>query len=79
MNTRSDHTINSILLLAGAFTFVFLLGEMVHEFGHYLSHMAYGNQDIQVHLDPFGGSRIIGVTSLPGEVMGITSAGRSPV
>jgi hypothetical protein len=74
MNTRSNHPIKSILLLAGAFTFAFLLGEMVHEFGHYLSHLAYGNQNIRVHLDPFGGSRIVGVTSLPGEVMGITSA-----
>jgi hypothetical protein len=64
----------SILLLAGAFTFAFLLGEMVHEFGHYLAHLAYGNAGVGVHLDPFGGSRIVGVTSLPLNVMGVTSA-----
>jgi hypothetical protein len=64
----------SILLLAGAFTFAFLLGEMVHEFGHYLTHLAYGNTGVGIHLDPFGGSRIVGVTSLPLNVMGVTSA-----
>jgi hypothetical protein len=74
MSDRSSQTIKSIQLLAGSFTFAFLLGEMVHEYGHYLRHRAYGNLDAQVHLDPFGGSRIVGVIALPVEVMGVTSA-----
>jgi hypothetical protein len=74
MSSHPNHTIKSILLLAGSFSFVFLLGEMVHEFGHYLMHMVYDTQNIQVHLDPFGGSMIVGVTDLPGEVAGVTSA-----
>jgi hypothetical protein len=68
-------TIKSILFLAGAFTFAFLLGEMTHEFGHYLTHLVFDTPDVGVHLDPFGGSRIIGVTSFPdAAVAGITSA-----
>ena len=74
MNTHSSQTFKSILLLAGAFIFAFLLGEMVHEYGHYLRHRAYGNLEAQVHLDPFGGSRIVGGNTLPAEVMGVTSA-----
>jgi len=67
--------IKSILLLAGSSTFASLLGEMVHEYGHYLGHLAFGNPDnVQVHLDPFGGSRIVGVVSLPDEMIGVTSA-----
>lgn len=75
MTTNQTRSIKSILLLAGSFTFAFLLGEMVHEYGHYLCHLAYGNPDnVQVHVDPFGGSRIMGVTSLPDKVLGVTSA-----
>lgn len=66
--------LKSILLLAGAFTFAFLFGEMVHELGHYLAHLAFGNTSVRIHLDPFGGSRIVGVRSLPLNVMGVTSA-----
>jgi len=72
---HQTRSIKSILLLAGSFTFAFLLGEMVHEYGHYLGHLAYGNPDnVQVHVDPFGGSMIEGVTSLPDKVISITSA-----
>ena len=67
------HTLKSILLLVGSFTFTFLLGEMVHEFGHYLAHMAYGNTYVNVILDPFGGSRITGVTIQSLSIMGVTS------
>jgi len=75
MTVNQTRSIKSILLLAGSFTFAFLLGEMVHEYGHYLGHLAYGNPDnVQVHIDPFGGSRIMGVASLPATVLGVTSA-----
>jgi len=68
-------SIKSILLLAGSFTFAFLLGELVHEYGHYLGHLAYGNPDnVWVHVDPFGGTMIIGVTSLPDKIISVTSA-----
>ena len=67
-------SIKQILLLAGSFAFAFLLGEMVHELGHYLCHLSYGNPDIRIHLDPFGGSRIVGVRTLPPQVMGVTCA-----
>jgi hypothetical protein len=67
------NSIRAILFLIGSFTFAFLLGEAVHELGHYLSHLAYGNTGVGVHLDPWGGSRITGVKSLPLTVMGITS------
>jgi len=74
-NKGSIQKVQSILLLAGSFTFAFLLGETVHEFGHYLGHLACGNPDnAQVHLDPFGGSRIVGVSSIPDEIMAVTSA-----
>ncbi|HSG42867.1 MAG TPA: hypothetical protein VLA72_06915 [Anaerolineales bacterium] len=67
--------IKLILLLAGSFTFAFLLGEMVHEYGHYLGHLAYENPDnVQVHIDPYGGSMIIGVTYLPDKIISVTSA-----
>ena len=62
------------LLLAGSFTFAFLFGEMVHEYGHYFSHLWFGNKDVGVYLNPFGSSHIFGVTSLPLREMGITSA-----
>jgi hypothetical protein len=72
-NTVAGHRTRSTLLLAGSFAFAFLLGEAVHELGHYLAHRAYGTPDIGIHLDPFGGSHIVGVKSLPLEVMGVTS------
>ena len=75
MDTNQTRPVKSILLLAGSFTFAFLLGEMAHEYGHYLGHLAYGNPDsVQVHIDPFGGSVIMGVASLPDKVLGVTSA-----
>jgi hypothetical protein len=70
----SNQTVKSILLLFGSFTFAFLFGEMVHEYGHYLSHQFYGYEDVKIHLDPFGGSRIVGTPDLPVEMMGFTSA-----
>jgi hypothetical protein len=69
----STQTIKSILLLAGSFTFAFLLAEMVHETGHYLAHLVYGNSGAGVHLDPFGGSRITGIDSLSSQGIGVTS------
>lgn len=74
-NKGSMQNIRSMLLLAGSFTFAFLLGETVHEFGHYLGHLAYGNPDhVHVHLDPFGGSRILGASFLPGQMKIVTSS-----
>jgi hypothetical protein len=58
----------------GAFTFAFLLGETVHEFGHFLAHRAYGHLTVRVHLDPFGSSRMTGVPSMTQKAAGITSA-----
>lgn len=67
--------VKSVLFLTGSFTFAFLLGEMAHEYGHYPGHIAYGNPgNVQVHLDPFRGSRIVGATSLPDEMNNVTSA-----
>jgi hypothetical protein len=65
--------LKAALWLAGAFTFAFLLGEGVHELGHYLAHWAYGNRTVWIVLDPFGSSRIVGVSQLPQNVMGVTS------
>jgi hypothetical protein len=48
----------------------FSLVEAAHEFGHYLSHLAYGNEGVQVHPDPLGGSKIVGVTSFQTKAMG---------
>ena len=75
MSSNQTRSIKSILLLAGSFTFAFLFGELVHEYGHYLGHLAYGNPDnVWVHVDPFGGTMIVGVTSLPDKIISITSA-----
>lgn len=75
MSSNQTRSIKSILLLAGSFTFAFLLSELVHEYGHFWGHIAYENPDnIQVHIDPLGGSRIMGVASLPDKVLGVTSA-----
>ena len=65
--------LKTILLLMGSFAFAFLLGEMVHEWGHFLAHRSFGVEGISIHLDPFGGSRILGVRDLPLRVMGITT------
>jgi len=74
MYIDQTRSVKSILLLAGSFTFAFLLGEMVHDYGHYLGHLAYGNPDnVKVHLDPFGGTMIVGVSSLPDKVISVTS------
>lgn len=46
MSTRvapSNFT-RTILLLMGSFTFAFLLGEAIHESGHLLAHLGFGNQ-----------------------------------
>ena len=75
MSNNQTQSIKSTLLLAGSFTFAFLFGEMVHEYDHFLGHFAYGNPDnVQVHVDPFGGTMIVGVTSLPDKVISVTSA-----
>jgi len=65
--------LQGILLLMGSFSFAFLLGEAVHESGHWLAHQLYGNEGIGIHIDPFGGSHITGVGALPMAVMGVTS------
>lgn len=70
---RSTRTVQSILLLAGAFTFAFLLGELIHDSGHYFCHLAYGISGVGVHFDPFGGTHISGADGLSVEVLGITS------
>jgi len=75
MTNNQARSIKSILLLAGSFTFAFLLGELAHDYGHYLGHLAYGNPDnVWVHVDPFGGTMIVGVTSLPDKIICVTSA-----
>ncbi len=66
--------LKTMLFLMGSFTFAFLLGEMVHEWGHFLAHRYFGVQGVSIHLDPFGGSKILGVMSLPMREMGITTA-----
>ena len=66
--------LKSILLLTGAFTFAFLFGELVHEFGHYFCHVVYDNAGVQVHIDPFGGTHISGADGLTDKVLGVTSA-----
>lgn len=71
--------IKAFLILAGGFTFSFLLGEAVHESGHYLAHIFLGNQDASVYLDPFGGSRIIGVTGFQTRVMGAVTSAAGPL
>ncbi len=73
-NSKISGFFRPTLLLAGAFVFSFLWGEMIHEYGHYVSHLIYGNKGISVYLNPFGSSRIMGVISLPLRQMGITSA-----
>jgi hypothetical protein len=71
---KKPSVIGPVFLLAGAFVFAFLWGEMVHEYGHYLSHLIFGNHDVHVYLNPFGSSRIMGVTALPLMQAGITAA-----
>ena len=71
---RRSQVVQSVLLLAGSFTFAFLFGELVHDSGHYLCHLAYGNTWVRVTFDPFGGTRIIGANGLPDQVAAGTSA-----
>lgn len=71
--SKSSRLFRMIILLAGAFTFAFLLGELVHDSGHLYAHLAYGNTWIKVHFDPFGGTRIMGASELPADVLGVTS------
>ncbi len=61
-----------VLFLFASFTFVFCLGEAVHELGHLLAHRAYGYEAGMI-LDPFGGSRTLGSSS-PRAIRGATSA-----
>jgi hypothetical protein len=46
---------------------------MVHEFGHYFAHQAYGNTEVGIVLDPFGGSYMSGVRVQSPSEMGVTS------
>jgi hypothetical protein len=71
---NNSRNLKTALILMGSFTFAFLLGETVHEWGHYLAHRYFGVPGISIHLDPFGGSRIMGVKALPMREMGITTA-----
>lgn len=61
------------MLLFGAFTFAFTLGEAIHELGHYVADRAYG-AEARIRLDPFGGSRILLDSPLPKEGIGIACA-----
>nr|MBN1230176.1 hypothetical protein [Anaerolineae bacterium] len=54
---KSLQTIQAALLLFGSYVFVFLLGEAVHEFGHFVTDTLWGF-DVRIVLDPFGGSHI---------------------
>ncbi len=54
-----------VLYLIGAFVFAFLLGELVHEYGHFMMHMIFKHEGVSVVIDPFGGSKNIGVTAMP--------------
>ncbi|MEJ2446908.1 MAG: hypothetical protein P8Y37_03060, partial [Anaerolineales bacterium] len=71
---RDQSRLQIIIFLAGSFTFAFLLGEMVHELGHFLAHRYFGTANVSIHIDPFGNSRILGVQALPLRAMGITTA-----
>jgi hypothetical protein len=62
------------IFLAGSFCFAFLLGEMIHELGHFLAHRYFDIANVSIHIDPFGNSRIMGVQALPLPEMGITTA-----
>lgn len=74
MSTISHQKLKSVLILAGSFTFAFLLGEMIHEFGHFLGHKFYASPNAGVYLDPFGGSHITGTKGLSNSVLAVTSA-----
>lgn len=74
MDPKLHRNLKLILILAGSFTFAFLFGEMIHEFGHYLGHRFYNSPNIGVYLDPFGGSHITGAKNLPNNVLAVTSA-----
>ncbi len=70
--SNKQSILKPVLFLFASFTFVFCLGEAVHEFGHLLAHRVYG-YEAGVILDPFGGSRTLGSAS-PREIWGVTSA-----
>jgi len=70
---RGQSRLQTIILLAGSFAFAFLLGEMVHELGHFLAHRYFGTANVSIHIDPFGNSRIMGVQALPLPTTGITT------
>ena len=55
----------TMLYLIGSFVFAFLLGEWVHETGHFLLHLIFGHEGVSMVIDPFGGSCNTGVTSMP--------------
>ena len=71
-NLKAKSILLPVLLLLGSFMFAFCLGEAVHEFGHFITHRAYG-VNVGVRLDPFGGSKILNGASAPHEILGITS------
>jgi hypothetical protein len=70
---KTSRILKITLLLAAAFTFALLLGELVHDSGHYFCHLAYGNTWIKVQFDPFGGTHIMGAGELPADILGVTS------
>ncbi len=51
----------TVVYLIGSFVFAFLLGEIVHEYGHYLMHVLFGHEGVSVYIDPFGGSKNMNV------------------
>lgn len=70
-NIKDEPVLRPILLLFGSFVFAFILGETVHELGHFLTHRLYGYEAGLV-LDPFGGSHTLGSDS-PREIWGVTT------
>ena len=72
-NNHQKQISKSVLMLAGAFVFAFLLAEMVHEFGHYFAHLVYQTPGAGIHLDPFGGTRITGVNSISNNALLVTT------
>lgn len=74
MKPTSHRKLKAIILLAGSFTFAFLFGEMIHEFGHFLGHKIFNSPNVGIYLDPFGSSHITGARGLSNYVIAITSA-----
>ena len=44
----------TMLYLIGSFVFAFLLGEWVHESGHFLLHLIFGHEGVSMVIDPCG-------------------------